>query len=79
LLILGGFFVRIEFDESFIYPFSPWRGRRQIPWSEVISHDYSRVNQWLVIQTRHGGRARVSRYLSGIHSFVGKLQETTRV
>jgi len=67
------FFVRIEFDESFIYPFSPWRGRRRIPWSDVVSCGYSNVNRWHVVRTRSHGTLRVSIYLSGIGSFLERL------
>jgi hypothetical protein len=70
------FFVRIGFDEAFIYPFSPWRGRRRIPWSDVVSFSYSHVNRWHIIRTRTHGTLRVSAYLSGISSFLKRLNET---
>jgi hypothetical protein len=75
-VFLEVFLVRVEFDESFIYPFSPWRGGRQIPWSDVVSCGFSNVNQWLVIRTRNHGTLRVSIFLSGIGSIVERLHQT---
>jgi len=45
-LFLEFHFVRIEFDDEFIYTFSPWRKRRVIPWSAVSGYSYSAVNHW---------------------------------
>jgi hypothetical protein len=75
-IFLEVFLVRVEFDESFIYPFSPWRGRRRIPWSDISSLSYSEINRWYVIRTRSHGTLRISTFLSGIASFVERLNET---
>lgn len=77
-VFLEVFFVRIEFDESFIYLFSPWRGRRQIPWSDVLSRDFSNVSQWHVIRTGTQGTLRVSIYLSGVASLLERLNKNLR-
>jgi hypothetical protein len=74
-VFLEVFFVRVEFDESFIYPFSPWRGWRSIPWSDVVSCNFSSLNQWHVIRTNAHGTLRVSTFLSGIGSFLERLHE----
>jgi hypothetical protein len=78
-VFLEVFFVRVEFDESFIYPFSPWRGRRQIPWSDIVSDNFSSVNQWHVIRTRGHGTLRVSTFLSGVGSFLERLNGSGRL
>jgi hypothetical protein len=45
-------FVRIEFDDNFIYTFSPWRKHRLVPWSAVVGYSYSAVNRWHILKTR---------------------------
>ena len=74
-VFLEVFFVRVEFDESFIYSFSPWRGGRRIPWSDIVSCYFSSVNQWHVIRTKAHGTLRVSTFLSGVGSFLERLPE----
>src|SRR5208282_2343556 len=75
-VFLEVFFVRVEFDESFIYPSSPWRGGRRIPWSDIVSCHFSNLNQWHVIRTRAHGTLRVSTFLSGVGSLLEKLNAT---
>ena len=72
-VFLEVFFVRVEFDDSFIYPFSPWHGGRRIPWSDVVSCNFSSLNQWHVIQTKAHGTLRVSTFLSGTGSLLERL------
>jgi hypothetical protein len=74
-VFLEVFFVRVEFDESFIYAFSPWRGRRRIPWPDIVSSHFSSVNQWHVIRTKAQGTLRLSAFLSGAGSFLERLHE----
>src|SRR5262245_34827870 len=62
-IFLEVFLVRIEFDDSFICPFSPWRGRRRIPWSDISSYSFSEANRWYVVRTRTHGTVRVSTFL----------------
>jgi hypothetical protein len=38
---------------------SPWRGKRFVPWSEVVGLTRSEVVQWDVLQTRDGYRFRI--------------------
>jgi hypothetical protein len=59
-------FVRIEFDDNFIYTFSPWRKRRLVPWSAVVGYSYSAVNRWHILKTRGYGSIRLSALLSGL-------------
>lgn len=78
-VFLEVFFVRVEFDEAFVHSFSPWRRGRRIPWSDIVSCSFSGVNQWHVIRTRAHGILRVSAFLSGVGSFLKKLNESTRL
>ena len=78
-IFLEVFMVRLEFDETFIYHFSPWRRDRQIPWSEIISVSFSQTNRWYVIRTQGHGTLRVSTFLSGIGSFVERLEKTLKM
>ena len=64
-IILEFLFVRIEFDDKFIYTFSPWKASRTIPWSEVTSCSYSHANHWHILRTQNSGVIRISDYLSG--------------
>jgi hypothetical protein len=59
-------FVLIEFDDNFIYTFSPWRKRRLVPWSAVVGYSYSAVNRWHILKTRGYGSIRLSALLSGL-------------
>jgi hypothetical protein len=75
-IFLEVFLVRIEFDESFIYSFSPWRGGRRIPWTDILSFTFSPLNRWYVIRTRGHATLRVSTFLSGVGRFLQRLRET---
>jgi hypothetical protein len=59
-------FVRVEFDDEFIYTFSPWRKRRVIPWCAVAGYSYSAVNRWHILKTRGNGSVCLSELLSGL-------------
>lgn len=61
--------VRVEFDESSIYTFSPWRKKREIPWNDVVKHWFSETNQWHVFETRNRGKIRLGVFLQGIETF----------
>jgi hypothetical protein len=65
-LFLEFHFVRIEFDDQFIYTFSPWRKRRIIPWSAISGYSYSAATHWHVLKTRGCGSIRLSELLSGL-------------
>jgi hypothetical protein len=49
-LFLESQFVRIEFDDQFIYTFAPWRRRRVIPWSAITGYSYSALNRWHILK-----------------------------
>ena len=68
-------FVRIEFDEEFIYTFSPWRRSRVIPWNEVIGHGYSAMGGWHILKTQKFGSIRLSELLSGLGTMMGQLEK----
>jgi hypothetical protein len=67
-------FVHIEFDDQFIYTFSPWRKRRVIPWTAIVGHSYSAVNRWHILKSRGYGSIRLSELLSGLGSMREKWQ-----
>jgi hypothetical protein len=72
-LFLEVWFVRIEFDEQFIYATSPWRGKRQIPWEAVEALEYSERNQWFVLKTTDQGSVRISIFRSGHRVLVKRI------
>jgi hypothetical protein len=63
-IFLEAHFVRIEFDDQFIYTFAPWRKRRVIPWTAVTG--YSAASGWYVLKTRGYGSIHLSPQLSGL-------------
>jgi hypothetical protein len=65
-LLLQTHFVRIEFDEEFVFTFSPWRKRRLIPWSAIIGCSHSALNQCHILKTRGYGSIWLSELLSGL-------------
>jgi hypothetical protein len=82
-LVLGGpivlevLFVRIGFDDVYIYCHSPWRPSRTVRWRDLTSCSYSTMNQWWIIGTTHQGTIRISDYLSGQDSFLQMLERKT--
>jgi len=72
-------FVRIEFDDNFIYTFSPWRKRRLVPWSAVVGHSYSAFNRWHILKTRGYGSIRLSTLLSGLGTMSEKWENRSIV
>jgi len=71
--------VRIEFDEEFIYTFSPWRRSRIIPWNEVIDSAYSGMNRWHILKTQKSGSVRLSVLLSGLGTMANRLAEKSGI
>ena len=63
-LSLEANFVSIVVDQTGIVHRSPWRRRRNIPWSEVLGHSRTEFGQSLIIHTEQG-KVTVSEYLSG--------------
>ena len=78
VLLLEVYRVRVEFDETAIYTFSPWRPSRTIPWSDVISSRYSEWLRWHVIRTKSHGDVRLSDLLSGLDEFLVDLNAKAR-
>jgi hypothetical protein len=75
VLFVEFYFVRIEFDEEFIYTFSPWRRKRVIPWNKVTGYSYSEVNRWHVLKTQKFGAVRLSVLLSGLGTMAEQLEK----
>jgi hypothetical protein len=73
-IFLESQFVRIEFDDEFIYTFAPWRRRRVIPWSNVTGYSYSAMNRWHILRTSGYGSIRLSELLSGLGTMREKWQ-----
>ncbi len=74
-LALESFFVRIAFDDQFIYCFSPWRSNRQIPWSAIYKRRFSQSMQWHIIETNSYGYIRVPVFLSGVLTFLNRVDQ----
>ena len=75
------FFVRVSFDDDFVYAYSPWRGHRTIPWAAVEGYHYSHLAQWHVIETRGFGTLRLYVSMNGLDEFgemlMSKLDAST--
>ena len=72
-LVLESFWLRIAFDEETVYCFSPWRGNRQVPLSELGKPYYSDMMQWWVIPTKSQGVIRLHNFLSGKDALLERL------
>src|SRR6266850_1076205 len=68
-LIPEFFRTRIEFDDSTVYTFSPWRKARAIPWSAFLSAKPSATMYWTTFQTKGFGAVRVHDWLQGATEF----------
>jgi hypothetical protein len=66
--------VRIVYDEAGVRTQSPWRHRREIPWSAMRRVSFSQAAQWHVVETSGHGRIRLHVYLNGIESLLEELQ-----
>jgi hypothetical protein len=66
--------VHVEFDDEFIYTFSPWRKRRVIPLSAVVGYRYSALNRWHILKTCGYGSIRLSELLSGLGTMCEKWE-----
>ena len=73
-LHLEFFGVRVTFDDVGIRTRSPWRPKREIPWSATNRVWFSQALQWYVVQTVGYGRIRLHIYLSGIESLLSELE-----
>ena len=75
ILFLELQFVKILFDDDFIYTFSPWRRARKIPWTSISGYAFSDINKWHILKTDSFGKIRLSILLSGLGSFSEELQK----
>ncbi len=78
-LLIEFFGVRIGFDDEQIYCHSAWRKNRVIPWGEIKSCTYSKVNKWWVIETASQGRIRIHEFISGRESFFEAMKRKTGI
>lgn len=74
-LFLEFWVVQVSFDEQEIHTRSPWRSKRKVPWSDVVSLDYSHLNAWHLVGTRNQGYIRLSILLSGLGTFMPELEK----
>ncbi len=57
---------RLEAGPTGIVSFSPWLGRREMLWADVVAMDFNPAMMWYAIQGRTGATIRVSHYASGV-------------
>lgn len=57
-----------------IQAFSPWRGRFDIPWGEIVWLDYDGLSRCFVLLSRDGRKVRVSTFYCGVPQFVEKVR-----
>lgn len=74
-LFLEAFFVKIGFDESVVYCYSPWRPNRQIKFSDLGEPCYSNSLQWWVIPSQNSGYIRLQDFISGKEDLLNKVRE----
>lgn len=72
-LALEVFLVRIGYDGSTLWCFSPWRRRREIPLEELGTPHYSGWMKWWVIPTSRLGKVRISDFVAGRDAFLKML------
>lgn len=65
---------RVQLMSDRIEAFSPWRGKRTLKWSEVISVGYSPINRWFILKGAATGTIRVSAMYVGVSTFVERLR-----
>jgi len=60
---------RIEFDEKELSGWSPWRGARSMPWSDVADVRYSPGSQYFTVTSQHGTKIRIHAMMRGVKDF----------
>jgi hypothetical protein len=73
--VLETFFVYARVTPGPLEHFSPWRGRRSIPWSAINGYEFSQSNSMHVLATTTYGKVRFSTMLLGVDQVVEKLGE----
>ncbi|MDH5517409.1 MAG: hypothetical protein OEY36_06280 [Gammaproteobacteria bacterium] len=74
-LFLESFFVKICFDDTTLYCYSPWRPSRTVPLNELKPAYYSDLMKWWVIPTQQHGFIRLPDFISGKDDLLNKLNE----
>lgn len=74
-LFLEAFFVKIKFDESTAYCYSPWRASRQVRFSDMGEPFLSQTMEGWVIPTENQGNIRLHQWLSGASQLLEILKE----
>lgn len=68
------FFVRLSYDDHFIYHWTPLRRQRQIPWSAVKDLHYSSLTQTFSLKTDGLGDISVSPFADGSLALVERAR-----
>jgi hypothetical protein len=68
-------FVKARVSKAHLHLWSPWRGRRVIPWSAITGYAYSPANSWHVLFTEGFGTVRLSTLLSGVDQVAEHLAQ----
>ena len=72
-MILEVHFTEIRIEQGTIYTRSPWRQKRSIPLSSILSCDFSQSLLWYRIRTRNDGVIRIHMYMSGAPMILWQL------
>jgi hypothetical protein len=68
------FFVRLSYDNDFIYHQTPLWGQRQIPWSSLNHLRYSPTTQAFTLKTDGCGDVSISPFADGSHAFIERVR-----
>jgi small-conductance mechanosensitive channel len=69
-LLYEAFYVKLGYDQRFIYHYTPLRGERRVPWESVTEAGYSPLFQAHYLATRTQGKIWFSPWLNGFPEFV---------
>lgn len=74
-LLYEAFFVKLGYDQRFIYHYTPLRGERTVPWESVTEAGYSPLCQAHFLATRTQGKIWFSPWLNGFTEFVEYIEQ----
>ncbi|MBZ0300721.1 MAG: hypothetical protein K8J31_13310 [Anaerolineae bacterium] len=67
------YFVRLSYDEDYIYHQTPLRRLRRIPWDAVKAVRYSPTTQAYTLKTAGHGDVSISPYADGHEAFIAQI------
>lgn len=74
-LTIEAYFVRVLYDDAYIYCYAPWRKAQKIAWYDIKTLKFSPISYYFICSTTYSGKIRLSFYRSGVQEF---LQEAER-